>query len=401
MSNEKQSSSGSILPQHAPINSSSSSKSSSITSQQQPPPVPSPKKQYTWLAIYFFFNLALTLFNKVVLGKFPFPYTLTAVHALSGTVGCFILERAKVFSLSRLTSSEMLSLIFFSFLYTINIAISNVSLGLVTVPFHQVVRATTPLFAIGLNIVLYRSKYPFLTYMSLLLVVAGVGFATFGDYYSTPLGFLLTLLGAFLAALKTVITNRIQTGRLRLSPLELLYRMSPLAFLQTLVYAYFTGELSIIYSGINNIPFVGGGIQGAGGVADTYNNNNNNMVAVPEIDHGKQARSLGALSSSSSSSDFVLDRSLIIKLLLNGLIAFGLNVVSFTANKNTSALTMTVAANIKQVMTIVLAILFFNLRVNLTNSFGIFLTLLGGAWYAKLELDRKQKPVTTANQSKN
>lgn len=402
MSNEKQSSSGSILPQHAPINSSSSSsKSSSITSQQQPPPVPSPKKQYTWLAIYFFFNLALTLFNKVVLGKFPFPYTLTAVHALSGTVGCFILERAKVFSLSRLTSSEMLSLIFFSFLYTINIAISNVSLGLVTVPFHQVVRATTPLFAIGLNIVLYRSRYPFLTYMSLLLVVAGVGFATFGDYYSTPLGFLLTLLGAFLAALKTVITNRIQTGRLRLSPLELLYRMSPLAFLQTLVYAYFTGELSIIYSGINNIPFVGGGIQGAGGAADTYNNNNNNMVAVPEIDHGKQARSLGALSSSSSSSDFVLDRSLIIKLLLNGLIAFGLNVVSFTANKNTSALTMTVAANIKQVMTIVLAILFFNLRVNLTNSFGIFLTLLGGAWYAKLELDRKQKPVTTANQSKN
>lgn len=401
MSDEK-SSNSSILPQHEPIDSKKNNPppSSSITSSQQPAQVPSPKKQYTWLAIYFFFNLALTLFNKVVLGKFPFPYTLTAVHALSGTVGCFILERAKFFSLSRLTSSEMLSLIFFSFLYTINIAISNVSLGLVTVPFHQVVRATTPLFAIGLNVVLYRSKYPLLTYMSLLLVVAGVGFATFGDYYSTPLGFLLTLLGAFLAALKTVITNRIQTGRLRLSPLELLYRMSPLAFLQTLVYAYFTGELSVIYGGMRNMPIIGGGgnIYGADG-NNAYNTDN--KMVVPEMDHGKHIRSFAGSVAGGESSDFVMDRALIIKLLLNGLIAFGLNVVSFTANKNTSALTMTVAANIKQVMTIILAILFFNLRVNLTNSFGIFLTLLGGAWYAKLELDRKQKPVVTANQSKS
>jgi hypothetical protein len=73
-------------------------------------------------------------------------------------------------------------------------------------------------------------------------------------------------------------------------------------------------------------------------------------------------------------------------LLINGLIAFGLNVVSFTANKKTSALTMTVAgmctsfercvlcgfvfaqlalsvfsANVKQVLTIILAVLIFNL----------------------------------------
>ena len=27
-----------------------------------------------WLGLYFFFNLGLTLFNKVVLVSFPFPY---------------------------------------------------------------------------------------------------------------------------------------------------------------------------------------------------------------------------------------------------------------------------------------------------------------------------------------
>lgn len=76
-------------------------------------------------------------------------------------------------------------------------------------------------------------------------------------------------------------------------------------------------------------------------------------------------------------------------ILLNGLIAYGLNVVSFTANKKSGALTMTVAANVKQVLTVVLAVVIFHIELNLTNVFGIMLTLVGGAWYAKVELQEK------------
>lgn len=36
--------------------------------------------------------------------------------------------------------------------------------------------------------------------------------STYGDYYFTAWGLILTLLGTFLAAFKTVITNVIQTG---------------------------------------------------------------------------------------------------------------------------------------------------------------------------------------------
>lgn len=50
---------------------------------------------------------------------------------------------------------------------------------------------------------------------------------------------------------------------------------------------------------------------------------------------------------------------------------------------------MTVAANVKQVLTIVLAVMIFNLSINLTNLFGITLTLIGGALYAKVEFDQK------------
>lgn len=153
----------------------------------------------------------------------------------------------------------------------------------------------------------------------------------------------MTLLGTALAAVKTVVTNRIQVGRLKLHPLDLLLRMSPLAFVQTIIYAYVTGELG-------------------------------------------RVRKFGATE---------MTTNMFMGLLMNGIIAFGLNIVSFTANKKTSALTMTVAANVKQVLTIVLAVFLFHLTITPLNSIGILLTLIGGAWYARIEMLEK------SNRAKN
>ncbi|BEJ12457.1 hypothetical protein CspHIS471_0209170 [Cutaneotrichosporon sp. HIS471] len=295
-----------------------------------------------WLGMYFFFNLGLTLFNKVVLVSFPFAYTLTGLHALSGCAGCYIALERGAFTPARLTQRENIILGAFSVLYTINIAVSNISLQLVTVPFHQVVRAATPLFTIFITAVLLRQKISAMKIVSLLPVVAGVGFATYGDYYFTTWGLILTLLGTFLAALKTVVTNLIQTGaggRLKLHPLDLLMRMSPLAFVQCVFYSWYTGEL-------------------------------------------ERVRRYGATQ---------MTRTKAIALLINGIIACGLNIVSFTANKKAGALTMTVSANCKQVLTIALAVVLFNLHITIMNGIGIGLTLSGGACYAFVEYKEKQK----------
>ncbi|KZO94699.1 TPT-domain-containing protein, partial [Calocera viscosa TUFC12733] len=313
-----------------------------------------------WLALYFAFNLGLTLYNKGVLVKFPFPYTLTAVHALCGSIGCWIALELGYFKPQPLTRAEAITLGAFSVLYTVNIAVSNISLHLVTVPFHQVVRAATPLFTIALGATLLPNRGPpsKLKLMSLLPVVAGVGFATYGDYYFTAWGLFLTLLGTFLAACKTIVTNLLQSppphvaklGKLaklsgttfhapQLHPLDLLLRMSPLAFIQCVVYAYLSGEL-------------------------------------------ERVRAFGATE---------MTRGRATALLFNGVIAFGLNVVSFTANKRTGPLTMTVAANVKQVLTIVLAVMIFDLTITPTNLLGIVLTLAGGGWYGAIEYGEKKR----------
>jgi hypothetical protein len=232
--------------------------------------------------------------------------------------------------------------------------------------------------------------------LSLIPVVAGVGFAsvffnplpsrntsnllpfasirTYGDYYFTAFGFFLTLLGTLLAALKTTLTNVIlvkpttstlpvssesnyplpdeSTGtqsafppnffsalaalamnhmfppspssspayptkplapaapplsaplslpKLTLSPLHLLYLLSPLAFIQTMLLAHYTGELDRVRWHLFNSASEAAGL-------DTAAASKNNLW-----------------------------------LILNGVLAFFLNVVSFNANRRVGPLAMSVA----------------------------------------------------------
>jgi len=126
-------------------------------------------------------------------------------------------------------------------------------------------------------------------------------------------------------------------------------RMSPLAFIQCVAYGWCTGELERV-----------------------------RRYGATQMTQGKA-----------------------IALLINGIIACGLNIVSFTANKKAGPLTMTVSAkyvalsagrgtviaeghrlmgcgSCKQVLTIALAVVLFDLHINFMNAVGILLTLIGG-----------------------
>jgi hypothetical protein len=87
-----------------------------------------------WIVYYFIANLSLTLYNKLLMNRFPFAWSLTAIHALSGCIGAQLCLSRGLFVQQRLTTRENLVLVSFSCLYTINIAVSNLSLNLVTVP---------------------------------------------------------------------------------------------------------------------------------------------------------------------------------------------------------------------------------------------------------------------------
>ncbi|KAJ2350520.1 hypothetical protein GGF43_004289 [Coemansia sp. RSA 2618] len=307
---------------------------------------------------YLIISLLLTLHNKMVLQwhQFGFPWLVTAVHSLGGIIGMRLLVATGHFTPMYLDRQQKRLLWIFSALYTVNIAVSNVSLHRVSVPLHQVVRGTVPVFTVLISLIWRTAPqgYSWRVYASLVPVVIGVGLATYGDYYSfTVVGFLLTLLGTVLAATKTVVTNTILVGgyRLKLPALDLLYQLSPLAFVQTLLWAAVSGELSEAWVFVQKIR-------------------------------------------SDSSTDGVYP--LFTALVANGAIAFLLNISSFTASKNTSALAMTVTGNVKVVLAVVLGCAMFNVTLSGLSRFGIALTLVGGAVYSAVRLSETQKAKAAA-----
>ena len=182
------------------------------------------------------------------------------------------------------------------------------------------------------------------TYLSLIPIVFGVALTTIGDYYFTPLGFFLTTLGVLLAALKTVATNRLMTGNLKLHALELLFRMSPLAAIQSFIYALMLGEFRGFFAWVQE----------------------------------------GNLGSSYSTA-----------LAGNGLLAFMLNIASLHTNKLAGALTMTICANLKQCLTVILGIMMFDTKIGIWSGYGMAITLVGAAVYSKVELEMKAKQSQT------
>ena len=214
---------------------------------------------------------------------------------------------------------------------------------MVSVPFHQIARSICPVFTVLIYRLYYGRIYANNTYISLIPVVLGVGLATYGDYYFRITGCIITFVGVILSAIKAVASNRLMTGSLALPALEILFRMSPLAALQSLLYSIVTGELTTFMTWARE-----GDMTAARGLA----------------------------------------------LLGNGLLAFMVNVSSFYTNKLAGALTVTVCANVKQCLTILLGVVLFNVRVGLLNGIGMVVTLAGAALYSKVELDSKGKQKT-------
>jgi hypothetical protein len=167
--------------------------------------------------------------------------------------------------------------------------------------------------------------------------------------------------------------QKLDLPKLSLTPLQLLYLMSPLAFIQTTLLAHYTGELAAVNRHLHSAGYIAS--------ASTSSHSFLGWGFGLGAFGGLGRIGLGGLGIGMPSG----------WLIMNGIMAFALNVVSFNANKRIGAVGMSVAANVKQVLTVLCAVALFDLTMSVTNGVGIGLTLVGGAWYAQLEVREKRE----------
>ena len=291
------------------------------------------------LGLYLGASVALTVHNKWVLSGLmgrACPWLLSALHISASGLGGWLVGRiwGEGGQEARLGRREHVVLALFSSLYGVNLALSNVGLSLVSLAFHQIVRAAGPLATMLLEMLLLSRRHTLWAWCGVVPAVLGVVLVVWGESVGggdghghregmvvTGMGTVVTVLGMGVASLKGVMCTGLLTGPLRMQPLTLLWRVAPLAAAQCLAVALLAGELGELGRGA-----LGGAV-------------------------------------------------------LTALLAFLLNWLSFSATQHTSALSLAICGNIKQVAIIAAAVLFFQTRCTWLGLAGMALALLGSAVY--------------------
>ncbi|KAJ5101897.1 hypothetical protein NUU61_004119 [Penicillium alfredii] len=308
--------------------------------------------KYAWLGAYLVFAMALTIHNKFVLQKFNCPWLLTTLHGAFSALGAFMVWMLGYFKLSTLSTRDHLILVVYSVLFSVNIFFSNWSLALVSLALFQILRNTSPIFTVFIYRFWYSRSYSTATYISLIPIILGAGLTAKGDFNYSYLGLIVSGIGVVLGVIKIVATNQLMTGTLELGSMELLYRMSIYSTIQTAVIGALAGEFSVFSQA---------------------------LLGVAKDESPLKATSTIAL------------------LVLNGVVAFLLNIASFETNKVAGALAVTVSGNLRQTLTLVLGIFIMgDFEFNIQTGFGIVLVVIGCALYSKAELDSK-KSVSSVN----
>jgi hypothetical protein len=310
-----------------------------------------------WLLLWTANNIAVTLMNKAAFSivAFPFPYALTAIHMAISAAACQYIfysihtdNDPKKNIWVRLLGEELLQaqqnkleggagvMWAFSVLFTLNIAIGNVSLQQVSVNFNQVMRSLVPVITLWCSLWL---KKPISAKRRLAVwpVVIGVAMSCVGDRMSvSTAGFIYTFLCVVMASVKVVASSELLTGTSKLHPVRLLQLMAPSAFLQCLVLSVITGEAADIVKRWS--------------------------VDLDPVSTG--------------------DWKPFAVLLLSGVLAFSLNICALQAYKLTSPLTCCIAAAVKQVLMIVVGTALFRTPITPLNGAGILVVLIGSSYYS-------------------
>lgn len=301
-----------------------------------------------WLALWMACNILVTLSNKAIFAKvdFKYPYALSTVHMACNLVGAqmyFYFNRTIKPKIIEPSNNRII--LYFSVLFSLNIAIGNTSLSYVSVNFNQVSRALVPVVVMLISIVYFGKTYSTERKVSVIPIVGGAAMALYGEMSYTLVGALHTWFCVLLAALKAVVSGELLTGDLRLHPVDLLLKMCPLALLQIGFLSIATGEASAIAENWESIL----------------------ASSAPGV------------------------------ILFSGVLSFLLNVSSFIANKSTSALTLCICANVKQVALVLAGTLYFGDSVSMLNALGIIIAFLGSLRYGIVSINEKTPPPSSNN----
>lgn len=268
------------------------------------------------------------MFNKAVLDqlKFPYPMFLTTWHMFLATILTQIMSRTtnmlpgvkenKVDG--NVMAKQILPVTLF---FATSLVLSNKSYIYLSVSYIQMLKAFTPVAVLIFSFFSGLEKTSMMELYIVLIICIGVALTSVGESFFSWMGFTFQSLAILAEASRLVMTNLLMK-QLKLDPLSSLYYIAPLC-------SVFIGVACCIFE-VQDLPL-----------------------------------------------DRMLTTDFAAIMLINGGVAFALNVAVVLLISNTSALVLTLAGIIKDILLVFLSIVVFGSPVTPLQYAGYGVALLG------------------------
>ncbi|KAK9370256.1 triose-phosphate transporter family-domain-containing protein [Lipomyces kononenkoae] len=292
-----------------------------------------------WIAI----SSSVILFNKAILynSRFPFPIFLTTWHLVFSSFATQLLCKTTNFyspqSLAIPKGVYLRRILPIGILYSLSLVCSNQAYMYLNISFIQMLKATTPVFVFIVSYVLRQETFRLDVLENIWIIVFGVFVASFGEINFSVRGVAIELAGVLFEALRLVMMNRLlhspddknltvynsKKGQGQaMDPFICLYYFSPICAVA-------------------------------------------NMLLFLLSDEAKQLT-------------FTAVRQLgISTLILNGLIAFMLNVSVVFLIGRTSSLVLALCGILKDIILVVISAIFWKTQISRIQVVGYLITLVG------------------------
>ncbi|XP_075294976.1 solute carrier family 35 member C2 isoform X5 [Opisthocomus hoazin] len=287
--------------------------------------------------LYYCFSIGITFYNKWLMKSFPFPLLVTLLHLVL-IFGLSALARALARCRSgrpraELSWADCLRRAAPAALSTsLDIGLSNWSFLYVTVSLYTMTKSSAILFILLFSLLFKLEEMRVTLLLVVLLIAGGLFMFTYKSTQFSAQGFMLVLCASFLGGIRWTLTQILmQKAELGLqNPIDIMFHLQPLMFL----------GLFPLFAVFEGLP----------------------LSISEKLFHFHEAGMLC---------------SLVGKLFLGGILAFGLGFSEFLLVSRTSSLTLSIAGIFKEICILFLATHLLGDRLSLLNWLGFAVCLSG------------------------
>ncbi|KAJ3019997.1 UNVERIFIED_CONTAM: hypothetical protein HDU68_010410, partial [Siphonaria sp. JEL0065] len=215
-----------------------------------------------YIAVWIFCSGSVILFNKYILHtmEFPYPIFLTTCHLVFASIATRVLERTtdllKGLSKVDITFDVYKKAILpIGLFFSMSLVFSNSAYLYLSVPFIQMLKATTPVAVLVVGFALGIEKTDYYILLKVSTIVSGVIIASYGEIEFVLLGVIFQVLGIICEATRLVMVQQLLKDY-KMDPMVSLYYFAPVCAVMNGVACMFIEGTSIQWVRLANPVFL-------------------------------------------------------------------------------------------------------------------------------------------------